>query len=37
MQFMLMSYVQENGWGQLTKEQQKQGMAAYMAYTEALT
>ena len=37
MQFMLMSYVQENGWGQLTKEQKQQGMAAYMAYTEALT
>ncbi len=37
MKFMLMSYVQENGWNQLTKEQQQQGMAAYMAYTEALT
>jgi hypothetical protein len=37
MQFMLMSYVQENGWNQLTNEQKKQGMAAYMAYTEALT
>jgi hypothetical protein len=37
MEFMLMSYVQESGWGQLTTEQQQQGMAAYMAYTEALT
>jgi hypothetical protein len=36
MEFMLMSYVQESGWGQLTKEQQKQGMASYMAYTETL-
>src|ERR1700743_3030270 len=37
MKFMLMSYVQEHGWNQLTKEQQQQGMAAYMPYTEALT
>jgi hypothetical protein len=37
MKFMLMTYVQESGWGELTKEQQQQGMAAYMAYTEALT
>jgi hypothetical protein len=36
MEFMLMSYVQESGWGQLTKAQQEQGMAAYTAYTEAL-
>jgi hypothetical protein len=36
MEFMLMSYVQESGWGQLTKEQQAEGMASYMAYTEAL-
>jgi hypothetical protein len=36
MEFMLMSYVQESGWGRLTKEQQEQGMASYMAYTEAL-
>jgi hypothetical protein len=36
MEFMLMAYVKESGWTQLTKEQQEQGMAAYMAYTEAL-
>jgi hypothetical protein len=37
MQYMLMAYVQESGWAQLTKEQQQQGAAAYMAYGEALT
>lgn len=37
MQFMLMTYVQEAGWLDLTKDQQEQGMAAYMAFTEALT
>ncbi len=37
MQYLLMTYVQEAGWTQLTKAQQEQGMAAYMAYTEALT
>ncbi|HZZ36129.1 MAG TPA: YciI family protein [Caulobacteraceae bacterium] len=37
MQYMLMTYVQEDGWGRLTKAEQEQGMAAYMAYTEALS
>ena len=37
MQYMLMNYVQESGWTQLTKAQQTQGLAAYTAYTEAMT
>jgi hypothetical protein len=37
MQFMLMNYVQEDGWTELTKAEQEQGMAAYMAFTEAMT
>jgi hypothetical protein len=37
MQYMLMTYVQEDGWSRLTKAEQEQGVAAYMAYTEALT
>jgi hypothetical protein len=37
MQYILMLYVNEAGWPKLTKAQQEQGMAAYMAYTEALT
>jgi hypothetical protein len=36
MQYLLILYVNENGWTQLTKAQQEQGMAAYNAYTEAL-
>ena len=36
MQYLLMLYVNEAGWTQLTKAEQEQGMAAYMAYTEAL-
>jgi hypothetical protein len=36
MEFILMAYVQENGWDSMTPEQQKQGMAAYMAYTKSL-
>jgi hypothetical protein len=36
MQYLLMLYVNEAGWGTLTKAQQEQGMAAYNAYTEAL-
>ena len=36
MEYILMAYVQEGGWTQLTKAQQEQGMAAYMAYTEEL-
>lgn len=37
MQYLLMTYVQEDGWTKLTKAEQEEGMAAYMAYTEALT
>jgi hypothetical protein len=37
MQYILMGYVQESGWAQLTEAQQQQGMAAYAAYTEALS
>ncbi|HEY0710694.1 MAG TPA: YciI family protein [Polyangia bacterium] len=37
MQYLLMIYVQEGGWEKLTPAQQEQGMAAYNAYTEALT
>jgi len=36
MQYLLMLYADENGWSNLTPDQQQQGMAAYMAYTEAL-
>lgn len=37
MQYMLMLYVDESGWTRLTEAQQQQGMAAYIAYNEALT
>ena len=37
MQYLLMLYVNEGGWTELTPAQQEQGMAAYAAYTEALT
>jgi hypothetical protein len=36
MQYLLTLYAQEAGFQRMTPEQQKQGMAAYMAYTEAL-
>jgi len=36
MQYLLMLHAEEAGWDRLTKEQQEQGYAAYMAYTEAL-
>lgn len=36
MEYILMAYVQEGGWTNLTKAQQEQGMAAYMAYTQEL-
>jgi hypothetical protein len=36
MQYLLMVYAQESGWVNMTKEQQQQGMAAYMAYGEEL-
>ena len=37
MQFILTLHVQEAGWDQLTPEQQEAGMAAYGAFTQALT
>jgi hypothetical protein len=37
MQYMLITYVNQSGWGTLTKAQQEQGMAAYQAYTDALS
>lgn len=36
MKYLLMTYVNENGWAKLTKAEQEQGAAAYMAYGEAL-
>ncbi|HEY3989621.1 MAG TPA: YciI family protein [Acidobacteriaceae bacterium] len=36
MQYLLMLYADESGWGKMTPAEQQQGMAAYMAYTEAL-
>lgn len=36
MQYLLMLYSDESGWGKMTKAQQEEGYAAYMAYTEAL-
>ena len=36
MQYLLTLYADESGWGQMTPEQQQQGVAAYAAYTEAL-
>ena len=36
MQYLLLLYSNESGWATLTPEQQQQGVAAYMAYTEAL-
>jgi hypothetical protein len=37
MQYVLMIYANENGWSNLTQAQQEQGMAAYQAFTEAMT
>lgn len=37
MQYMLMIYSDESGWGQLSQEDQNNWLAAYGAYTEALT
>lgn len=37
MQYLLMLYVNEAGWTKLSKAEQEQGVAAYTAYTEALT
>lgn len=37
MQYLLILYVNEAGWPKLSKTEQEQGIAAYTAYTEALT
>jgi hypothetical protein len=37
MQYILMLYVNDAGWPTLTKVEQEQGMAPYIAYTEFLT
>ena len=37
MQYILMLYSEEAGWSKLTQAEQQQAMAAYNAYTEALT
>jgi len=36
MQYLLALYADESAWPKMTPEQQQQGYAAYMAYTEAL-
>ena len=36
MQYLLTLYLDESGWDRMTPEQQKQGAAAYTAYSEAL-
>ncbi|MGD0631198.1 MAG: YciI family protein [Terracidiphilus sp.] len=36
MQYLLLLHAEEAGFMHMTPEQQQQGMAAYMAYTEAL-
>jgi hypothetical protein len=37
MKYLLMIYANEAGWSKMTKAEQEQGVAAYTAYTEALT
>lgn len=36
MEYLLMLYSEEASWANMTKAQQEQGIAAYVAYTEAL-
>jgi len=36
MKYILLLHVNEAGWPKLTKTQQEAGLAAYVAYTEAL-
>ena len=36
MQYLFLLYANEDGWSELTKEQQEQGAAAYTAYTQTL-
>lgn len=37
MHYLLMIYSDEDAWSQMTPAEQEQGIAAYYAYTEALT
>lgn len=37
MQYILMLYTEETGWSRLTQAEQQNAMAAYNAFTEALT
>ena len=37
MQYLLTLYADESGWAKMTPEQQQQGVAAYGAYTQALS
>jgi hypothetical protein len=37
MRYMLMDYVQEAGWPQLSKAEQERWLGAYKAYMEAMT
>ena len=37
MQYLLLLHAAESGWTNMTPEQQQQGMAAYTAFSEALT
>jgi hypothetical protein len=37
MQYLLMTYVNEAGWRHLTKAEQERGVAAYVAYMQAMT
>jgi hypothetical protein len=37
MKYLLMLYTDENGWNRLSKTEQEEGVAAYRAYSEALT
>jgi hypothetical protein len=37
MKYMLLIYAEEAGWSRMPPDMQKQAMAAYGAYTEALT
>ena len=36
MQYMLMIFANESGWTRMTPSEQQHGMAAYLAFTEAL-
>lgn len=37
MHYLLLLYADENGWDSMPPEAQEEGVAAYMAYSEALT